>query len=105
MSEVFAKTGLTWGKDDITAALYIAESVDVAGGSVVVDGSLTEAPANSASNGTFTAEKGSVTMIDGSKFAEKDGGSVSAAITGVTTATIDNDAKLYIDNAKKNETA
>lgn len=102
--EVFAKTGLTWGKDDITAALYIAESVDVAGGSVIVDGSLTEAPANSASNGTFTAEKGSVTMIDGSKFAEKDGGSVSAAITGVTTATIDDDAKLYIDNAKKNET-
>lgn len=97
--EVFAKTGLTWGEDDITAALYIADTVDLTSGSVVVNGSLTDAPATSASNGTFTAEKGSVTMIDGSKFND-----TAAAITGVTTATIDDGAKLYIDNAKKNET-
>lgn len=97
--EVFAKTGLTWGEDDITAALYIAKSVDLTNGSVVVNGSLTDAPATSASNGTFTAEKGSVTMIDGSKFND-----TAVAITGVTTATIDDGAKLYIDNAKKNET-
>ena len=99
--EVFAKTGLTWGKDDIKAALYIAESVDVAGGSVVVDGFLTEAPAKSASNGTFTAAANSVTMIDGSKFNNQ-----NAAITGASNGnvTVDADAKLYIDNAKKNET-
>lgn len=101
--EVFAKTGLTWGEDDITAALYLADSVDLTNGAIVVDGTLTAAPTIN-TNGTFTAEKGSVTMIDGSKFAEKDGGSVSAAITGVTTVTIDDDAKLYIDNAKKGET-
>lgn len=98
--EVFAKTGLTWGEDDITAALYLAESVDLTDGSVKVDGYLTEAPASD-SDGTFTAEKGSVTMIDGSKF-----NSTGYAITGVTGAnvTIADSAKLYIDNAKKNET-
>lgn len=101
--EVFAKTGLTWGEDDITAALYIADTVDLTNGSVVVDGSLTEAP-TSASADTFTAAEGSVTMIDGSKFAEDGTVAVSAAITGVTTATIDDSAKLYIDNAKKGET-
>lgn len=101
--EVFAKTGLTWGEKDITAALYLADSVDLTNGAIVVDGTLTAAPTIN-TNGTFTAEKGSVTMIDGSKFAEKDGGSVSAAITGVTTATIDDGAKLFIDNAKKGET-
>ena len=101
--EVFAKTGLTWGEDDTTAALYLADSVDLTNGAIVVDGTLTAAPTIN-TNGTFTAEKGSVTMIDGSKFAEKDGGSVSAAITGVTTATIDDGAKLFIDNAKKGET-
>lgn len=98
--EVFAKTGLTWGEGDITAALYIADTVDLTSGSVKVDGSLTEAPASD-SDGTFTAEKGSVTMIDGSKF-----NSTAAAITGVTGAdvTIDSSAKLFIDNAKKGET-
>lgn len=95
--EVFAKTGLTWGEGDITAALYIAESVNVAGGAIVVDGDMTVAPTIN-NSGTFTAAANSVTMVDGQSIKDK------AALSGVTTATIDNDAKLYIDNAKKNET-
>lgn len=98
--EVFAKTGLTWGEGDITAALYIAESVNVAGGAIVVDGDMKVAPTINGS-GIFTAEKGSVTMIDGSKFND-----TATAITGVTgtNVTIDSSAKLFIDNAKKGET-
>lgn len=96
--EVFAKTGLTWGEDDTTAALYIADTVDLTSGSVVVNGSLTEAPKDSISNGTFKAAANSVTMIDGQSIKD------TAALSGVTAATIDSDAKLYIDNAKKGET-
>lgn len=106
--EVFAKTGLTWGEDDITAALYIAKSVDLKNGAVVVNGSLTEAPKDSISNGTFKAAANSVTMIDGSKFNDTTG---KFAITNAASAEIaqntegeTDDAKLYIDNAKKGET-
>lgn len=101
--ETFAKTGLTWGKDAITAGLYINGSVDLTKGAVVVDGSKTKAPDTSSAptNGTFTAAANSVVMVDGQAITGN-----NAAITGVTEAnvTIDKDSKLYIDGAKKNET-
>lgn len=98
--ETFAKTGLTWGKDAITAGLYINGSVNAADGAIVVDGSMETAPAAPA-NGTFTAAANSVVMVDGQAITGND-----AAITGVNEAnvTIDKDSKLYIDGAKKNET-
>ena len=99
--ETFAKTGLTWGEDAVTAGLYINGTLNVAGGAVVVDGSKTEAPAASA-NGTFTAAANSVVMVNGQSI-NKD----TAAITGITDetkVTIDASSKLYIDGAKKNET-
>ena len=97
--EVFAKTGLTWGEKDITAALYLADSVDLTDGAVMVDGAMTTAPTIN-NDGTFTAAADSVTMIDGAQF------TADAAIKGVTdtNVTVDADAKLYIDNAKKGET-
>lgn len=106
--EVFAKTGLTWGEDDTTAALYIADTVDLTSGSVVVNGSLTEAPKDSISNGTFKAAVNSVTMIDGSKFNDTTGefaitNAASAEIAQNTEGETDG-AKLFIDNAKKGET-
>ncbi len=98
--ETFAKTGLTWGKDAITAGLYINGSVNVADGAIVVNGGMKTAPATPA-NGTFTAAANSVVMVDGQAITGN-----NAAITGVTEAnvTIDKDSKLYIDGAKKNET-
>ncbi len=98
--ETFAKTGLTWGEDAVTAGLYINGTLNVAGGSVVVDGSLEKAPAAAPANGTFTADANSVVMVDGQSIKE------NAAITGVTEAnvTIDDTSKLYIDGAKKGET-
>lgn len=100
--ETFAKTGLTWGKDAITAGLYINGSVNVEYGAVVVDGEQTSAPDASAApaNGTFTAAANSVVMVDGQSI-NKEG---TAAITGVTTVTVEDTSKLYIDGAKKGET-
>ena len=98
--ETFAKTGLTWGEDAVTAGLYINGTLNVAGGSVVVDGSLEKAPAAPA-NGTFEAKANSVVMVDGQSIKE------NAAITGITDetkVTIDASSKLYIDGAKNNET-
>ena len=99
--EMFAKTGLTFGENDITAALYIAgnQTLDSTNGAIVVDGSKAEAgDFGTVSGGTFTAADNSVTMVDGQSIKD------NAALSGVTTATIDDGAKLYIDNAKKGET-
>lgn len=102
--ETFAKTGLTWGKDAITAGLYINGSVDLTNGAVVVDGSKTKAPDTSSApaNGTFTAAANSVVMVDGQSI-NKEG---TAAITGVASdkVIVDDTSKLYIDGAKKGET-
>ena len=95
--ETFAKTGLTWGENAITAGLYINGSVDLTKGAVVVDGSLENAPAVPA-DGTFEAKANSVVMVDGQSIKE------NAAITGATTITVADTSKLYIDGAKKNET-
>lgn len=99
--ETFAKTGLTWGKDAITAGLYINGSVNVEYGAVVVDGSMETAPAAPA-DGTFEAKANSVVMVDGQSI-NKEG---TAAITGVTEGNVNVDpgSKLYIDGAKKGET-
>ena len=98
--ETFAKTGLTWGEDAITAGLYINGSVDLTGGAVVVNCGLEEVPAAAPANGTFTAAANSVVMVDGQSI-NKEG---TAAITGVTTVTVEDTSKLYIDGAKKGET-
>lgn len=98
--ETFAKTGLTWGEDAITAGLYINGSVDLTGGAVVVNGGLEEVPAAAPANGTFTAAANSVVMVDGQKI-----NGTEAAITGVTEANVNikENSKLYINGAKKGE--
>ncbi len=97
--ETFAKTGLTWGEDAITAGLYINGSVNVANGAIVVDGSKETAPAAPA-NGTFTAADNSVVMVDGTAITSTN----DAAIAGAATVTVKETSKLYIDGAKKGET-
>ncbi|PWM77746.1 MAG: hypothetical protein DBY32_07835 [Phascolarctobacterium sp.] len=100
--ETFARTGLSWGENDISAALYINGSVDLTNGAVVVDGSQTVAPTETINNGTFTAAANSVVMVDGQSINKES----EAAITGATeeNVTIADSSKLYIDGAKKNET-
>lgn len=96
--EMFAKTGLTFGEDNITAALYIAGNQTLAAnGAIVVDGNSETVSDSGITGGTFKAAANSVTMIDGQSIKN------TAALSGVTTATIADSAKLYIDNAKKGE--
>ena len=96
--QVFAKTRETWGQNDITAAAYIASSIDMKNGSLTVDGSLTQSPATIAANGSVHFADQSLFMVDGDKTKS------TAAITGVTDVTVADSAKLYIDNAKKDTT-
>lgn len=98
--ETFAKTGLTWGKDAITAGLYINGSVDLTKGAVVVDGSMENAPTDTIANGTFTAAANSVVMVDGTTIT----GTNDAAVTGATEVEVSDSSKLYIDGAENGET-
>ena len=94
---VFAKTGETWGEKGVTAAAYIAKTVDVAAGSITVNGALIAAPtAPTAGTADFAAN--TLLMVDGAEITS------TAAITGVTAASVADSSKLYIDNAKKGET-
>lgn len=98
--EMFAKIGLTFGENDITAALYIAgnQTLNGTNGAIVVDGNSETVSDSGVTGGTFKAAANSVTMVDGQSIKD------IAALSGVTTATIDDGAKLYIDNAKKGDT-
>lgn len=95
---VFAKTEQTWGKDNITAAAYIASTINVANGSLTVNGALKDCPTDAIANGTISFVDKSLLMVDGT--ATKN----TAAITGVTSVTVADSSKLYIDNAKNGET-
>ena len=99
--KMFAKTGLTFGKDDITAVLYLAgnQTLDGTNGAIVVDGSKAGAgDFGTVEGGNFTAAANSVTMVDGQSIKD------TAALSGIKTSSFIDGAKLYIDNAKKGET-
>ena len=91
---VFAKTEETWGENAITAATYIDSKVDVSSGSLVVNGDLTTAP-SSYTNGSVVFANKSLLMVNGSNIQSE------AAISGVSSATINSGSKLYIDNAQE----
>ena len=99
--ETFAKTGLTWSKEAITAGLYINGSVDLTKGAVVVNGSMEKVPANTIANGTFTAAANSIVMVNGQAINDEN---ESAAITKAKNVDVADTSKLYIDGAKKGET-
>ena len=62
-----AKFGLAWGAKDVTAALYAGSTIDVAStGAVVVDGSLTAAPASYAT-GAVTLADNALLVVDQAK--------------------------------------
>ena len=109
--EVFAKTGLTWGEDGITAGLYIADSITLGTGNtaIMVDGSYTTTGAIKDKQ-YFHAGANSITMIDGSQFtteqadtAIKNVGTYESNGSRYNNLYIDSDAKLFIDNAKNGE--
>lgn len=95
---IFAKTEQTWGENEISAAAYIASTINVTNGSLIVDGSRVDYPTTAVANGSVNFADKSLLMVDGEKT------KTTAAITGVTDATVADSSKLYIDNAKNGET-
>ena len=100
--EMFSKTGLTFGENDITAVLYIAgnQTLESGKGAISVDGSKAGQTdfVGTVTAGSFTAADNSVVMVDGQSIKE------NAAVSGVTDVTIGGEAVLYVDGAKKGET-
>ena len=95
----FARSGETWSNSGVTAGAYVDSTVDVANGSITVDGSLTTAPTTVPANGSVKLADNSMLMVNASKIS-----ATQAAITGVATADISANSKLYIDNAEKDKT-
>ena len=88
----FGATGLNWGENDISAALYLAKSVTVdATGGIKVDGTATDVTANSAEANKAEFADNSLLMVDASTLAG------SPALKGYTLTVADS-AKLYLDN-------
>ena len=91
----FGATGLNWGENDISAALYLAKPVTVdATGGIKVDGTATDVTANSAEANKAEFADNSLLMVDASTI------SGTAALTGTTGSTliVADSAKLYLDN-------
>lgn len=95
----FARSGEIWSNSGVTASAYVDSTVDVANGSITVDGSLTTAPNTVLANGSVKFADNSMLMVNASKISD-----TQAAITGVATADISANSKLYIDNAEKDKT-
>ena len=96
----FAKTGLQWSADGITAALAInaPQLLDKDHGSLVVDGSQTSAP--SANTNTATFADNSLLMVNGKTIA----GGQYALTAENGTLNVSDSASLYIADAKASQT-
>ncbi|HGW6105743.1 TPA: hypothetical protein ACNIQM_003937 [Citrobacter werkmanii] len=96
----FAKTGLQWSANGITAALAIKvpQWLDATNGNLVVDGSLTSAPNANVNTATFADN--SLLMVNGQTIA--DGQYALTAEQG--TLNVSNSARLYIADAKASQT-
>ena len=110
--KVFAETELTFGSGtqgsktvngDVNAVVYIAGNVNLSNangvsvGSIIADGGLSTAP-QSVAAGTVTFADKSLLMLEANKVTN------TAAITGAVNVTVNNGAKLYINNAEKDKT-
>lgn len=95
----FARSGEIWSNSGVTAGAYVDSTVDVANGSITVDGSLTTTPTTVPANGSVKFADNSMLMVNASKISD-----TQAAITSVATADISANSKLYIDNAEKDKT-
>lgn len=88
----FGATGLNWGENDISAALYLAKPVTVGStGGIKVDGTATNIATDSAEADKAEFADNSLLMVDASTLAG------SPALTGNILKVADS-AKLYLDN-------
>ncbi len=90
--ESFNRSGLTWGQNAITSALFIKnpQTLDATHGGIMVDGSLTAAPSTPAGN-TATFANSSLLVVDANSMGS------SAALTSTDgTLTVADNAKLLV---------
>ena len=85
----FNQVGLNWGKEAVSAALYLGTSVNPEGG-IIVNGSLTSVPGAAPAGRTVTLAAGSLLMVDAAAVGEK-------AVTGTVSAA--DGAKVALVNA------
>lgn len=85
----FNQAGLNWGKEAVSAALYLGTSVNPEGG-ILVNGSLTSVPGAAPKGRTVTLAAGSLLMVDAAAVGEK-------AVTGTVSAV--GGAKVALVNA------
>ena len=85
----FNQAGLNWGKEAVSAALYLGTSVNPEGG-ILVNGSLTSVPGAAPEGRTVTLAAGSLLMVDAVAVGEK-------AVTGTVSAV--GGAKVALVNA------
>ncbi|WP_440270678.1 autotransporter domain-containing protein [Duodenibacillus massiliensis] len=85
----FNQAGLNWGKEAVSAALYLGTSVNPEGG-ILVNGSLTSVPGAAPEGRTVTLAAGSLLMVDAAAVGEK-------AVTGTVSAA--DGAKVALVNA------
>lgn len=95
----FGATGLNWGENDISAALYLAKPVTVdATGGIKVDGTATDVTVNSAVANTAEFTDNSLLMVDASTLSGTTAALTGATSTSPSTLKVANSAKLYLDN-------
>lgn len=85
----FNQVGLNWGKEAVSAALYLGTSVNPEGG-ILVNGSLTSVPGAAPAGRTVNLAAGSLLMVDAAAVGEK-------AVTGTVSAV--GGAKVALVNA------
>lgn len=85
----FNQAGLNWGKEAVSAALYLGTSVNPEGG-ILVNGSLTSVPGAAPEGRTVNLVAGSLLMVDAAAVGEK-------AVTGTVSAV--GGAKVALVNA------
>lgn len=85
----FNQAGLNWGKEAVSAALYLGTSVNPEGG-ILVNGSLTSVPGAAPAGRTVNLAAGSLLMVDAAAVGEK-------AVTGTVSAA--DGAKVALVNA------
>lgn len=85
----FNQAGLNWGKEAVSAALYLGTSVNPEGG-ILVNGSLTSVPGAAPEGRTVNLAAGSLLMVDAAAVGEK-------AVTGTVSAV--GGAKVALVNA------
>lgn len=85
----FNQAGLNWGKEAVSAALFLGTSVNPEGG-ILVNGSLTSVPGAAPEGRTVNLAAGSLLMVDAAAVGEK-------AVTGTVSAA--DGAKVALVNA------